>query len=111
MSDAARPAVGTIGWHDLTVEDAPAVRDFYTAVVGWKSEDVDMGGYADFQMLAPGSGEGVAGVCHARGPNADLPPQWLVYFVVADVDAAAAGAPARRARLRAPVVSPCRPCL
>ncbi|MHC5210638.1 MAG: VOC family protein [Planctomycetota bacterium] len=89
MSDATRPAVGTIGWHDLTVEDAPAVRDFYTRVIGWKCEDVDMGGYADFQMMTPEGGEGVAGVCHARGVNADLPPQWLTYFVVADVEAAA----------------------
>jgi predicted enzyme related to lactoylglutathione lyase len=30
----------------------------------------------------------VAGVCHARGTNADLPPQWLVYVNVADVDQA-----------------------
>ncbi|HSJ06953.1 MAG TPA: hypothetical protein VK936_09630, partial [Longimicrobiales bacterium] len=29
MSDEA----GGIGWHDLTVEDAPRIRDFYQAVV------------------------------------------------------------------------------
>lgn len=29
---SARP--GTIMWHDLTVPDAEAVRDFYAAVVG-----------------------------------------------------------------------------
>ncbi len=28
--------------------------------------------------------------CHARGVNADLPPQWLVYIVVDDVDRSAA---------------------
>lgn len=32
----------------------------------------------------------VAGICHARGSNADLPPQWLLYFVVEDLDAAVA---------------------
>jgi predicted enzyme related to lactoylglutathione lyase len=26
--------VGKIGWIDMTVENAPAVRDFYKAVVG-----------------------------------------------------------------------------
>jgi predicted enzyme related to lactoylglutathione lyase len=31
---------GKIGWIDMTVEDAPGVRDFYKAVVGWGSEDV-----------------------------------------------------------------------
>ena len=83
-----RPDVGTIGWHDLTVTDAEGLADFYRDVVGWRTEPVGMDGYDDFNMVAPGSGEPVAGVCHARGPNADLPSQWLIYFVVADLDAA-----------------------
>ena len=41
-----------------------------------------MGGYSDFVMEEPESGKPVTGVCHARGGNADLPAQWLVYFVV-----------------------------
>jgi hypothetical protein len=49
-----------------------------------------MDGYDDFNMLPAGGGDPIAGVCHARGPNADLPPQWLTYFVVADLDAALA---------------------
>lgn len=79
--------VGKIGWLDITVPDAPTLRDFYTAVVGWKPEDVSMGDYSDYSMLMPGNGEAVAGVCHARGSNADIPPQWLIYIVVADLDA------------------------
>ena len=30
-----------------------------------------------------------AGICHAIGSNADLPPQWLIYIVVEDADASA----------------------
>jgi predicted enzyme related to lactoylglutathione lyase len=79
---------GTIGWIDLTVEDAECVRDFYQAVAGWHSEPVDMGGYADYNMMpAPGASP-VAGVCHARGVNTGLPAQWLIYIVVADLDVA-----------------------
>ena len=78
--------VGTIGWQDLTVPDAPAVRDFYKAVVGWESRGEDMGGYEDYHMIAPATGASVAGICHARGVNADVPPQWLVYIVVEDVE-------------------------
>lgn len=81
------PKVGTVGWHDLTVQDAEAVRDFYEAVIGWKAEPVDMGDYADFNMIAPETGDPVAGVCHARGENAAIPPQWMLYFIVADVGA------------------------
>lgn len=89
MSQDKKPEVGSIGWHDLTVGDAEGVRDFYSRVVGWRPEPVDMGGYSDFAMTAPGGGEPVAGVCHARGGNADLPAQWMVYIIVDDVEQAA----------------------
>ena len=35
MEEQPRPEPGTIAWADLTVADAPAVRDFYATVAGW----------------------------------------------------------------------------
>ncbi|MBL8745691.1 MAG: VOC family protein [Phycisphaerae bacterium] len=87
MSDEA-PGSGAIVWHDLTVPDAAKVRDFYRDVIGWSSSGQDMGGYEDFNLFAA-NGECVAGVCHARGMNARVPPQWLMYVSVPDVAAAA----------------------
>ncbi len=81
---------GEIGWIDLTVDDANGVRDFYEQVVGWNAEPVSMGEYDDFNMCPAGSADGVAGVCHARGSNADLPAQWLIYITVDDIDASMA---------------------
>lgn len=75
-------------WHDLTVEDAAGVRDFYASVLGVRHEPVDMGGYADFNLIDRASGDVIAGVCHARSTNEGLPPQWMVYFAVDDLDAA-----------------------
>ncbi|MEL6889821.1 MAG: hypothetical protein AAFZ04_14665 [Pseudomonadota bacterium] len=49
----------------------------------------DMGNYADFDMTAPG-GDRVAGLCHARGANAGLPPVWLMYVTVASLSDALA---------------------
>ncbi len=83
---------GKIAWVDLTVRDASRVRDFYMEVVGWRPSEVDMGGYSDYGMSRPDTGETVAGVCHARGANADLPAQWLIYITVDDVEKAAATA-------------------
>ena len=40
-----------------------------------------MGDYADFDMTSA-DGERVAGLCHARGDNASLPPVWLMYVSV-----------------------------
>jgi hypothetical protein len=90
MGNESKPEIGKIGWTDLTVDNADEIRDFYTAVVGWKPSPVDMGGYSDYSMITPDTGEPIAGVCHARGVNAELPAQWLIYITVADVDASAA---------------------
>lgn len=82
--------IGKIGWIDMTVDDAGGLRDFYQKVVGWNVEDTSMGDYADYTMMSPGDGEAIAGVCHARGSNADQPGGWMIYITVADVDASAA---------------------
>ncbi len=86
MPESARPRIGSISWADLTVADATALRDFYRAVAGWESSDVEMGGYTDFCMNLPGGADPIAGICHARGANTNLPPQWLVYINVTDLD-------------------------
>jgi len=84
MSEKA--GVGSVTWTDLAVEDAERIRDFYSAVVGWTASGVDMGGYDDFNMNDPVTGAPVAGVCHARGGAADLPPVWLIYVNVEDIE-------------------------
>jgi predicted enzyme related to lactoylglutathione lyase len=86
MSKGPEAKVGTLAWLDLTVRDAETVRDFYKDVVGWDSQDVSMGGYSDFSMVAPSTGDSVAGICHTRGSNANLPSQWLFYVIVEDLD-------------------------
>ncbi len=37
-------------------------------------------------MIPPGTGTLVAGVRHGRAGNSSLPAQWLLYFVVEDLD-------------------------
>ena len=54
MSTPPPPPIGTIGWLDLTIPDAEAGREFYEAVCGWTSAPIDMGGYNDYAMVAPG---------------------------------------------------------
>ncbi len=87
------PALGSVAWLDLSVPDAAPVRDFYAAVVGWTPQPTPMDGYEDWTMAGP-DGDAAAGVCHARGENAGLPPVWIPYFMVADLDASLAAATA-----------------
>ncbi len=44
-----------------------------------------MGSYTDFNINLPGTEDTVAGICHARGSNANLPSQWLIYVRVKSV--------------------------
>lgn len=80
--------IGRIAWLDLTVPDASAARDFYRQAVGWaaQSVEIELGGerYDDYTMLGD-DGNPAAGVCHARGVNADLPPVWMLYLPVGDL--------------------------
>ena len=80
--------VGCIAWVDLTVSNAPSTRDFYSQVIGWSVEDVEMEDsgerYADYNMLGD-DGNPAAGVCHARGGNLGLPPVWMIYLPVRDL--------------------------
>ncbi len=85
MSDSINSKIGAIEWRDLTVEHAKDVAGFYQSVVGWKAEPVSMGDYDDYNMNLADDGETVAGVCHARGDNAGLPAQWMMYVRVANV--------------------------
>lgn len=81
--------VGDIVWQELTVANADKLRDFYREVVGWEIVSRDADGYQDYEVTAPGSGEHVASIAHARGEKTNIPPQWLLYVKVADVDASA----------------------
>ncbi|MEM6390372.1 MAG: VOC family protein [Pseudomonadota bacterium] len=89
-TDKAKTA-GDQAWLDLTVPDAAPIRDFYAAVCGWTPKPLAMDGYDDY-MMQNAEGTSVAGVCHARGPNAGLPPMWLPYIVVPSLKAAIAEA-------------------
>ncbi len=82
-----RKPLGSIVWTDLTVPRATEVRDFYQAVVGWESTVFKMAEGEDYVMRRPGNRKVVAGICHARGPNEKLPPQWLIYLTVVDLSA------------------------
>lgn len=77
--------MGSVVWQDLTVDNAEQLRDFYAEVIGWESSPVSMGEYEDYSMQTA-DGQTRAGICHHRGANESIPPQWLLYFKVEDLD-------------------------
>ena len=82
--------IGSIVSTDLTSHHADELKGFYQQVIGWESEDLTMkdesGVYSDYVMKDK-EGNWVGGLCHSRGANKDLPPQWIVYIQVDNVAA------------------------
>lgn len=78
--------IGEIVWVDLTIPNAEEVREFYLSVTGWGSDEFNMGDYSDYVVATPQNNKTVAGIVHARGDNAGLPPYWLIYIKVRSLE-------------------------
>lgn len=78
----------TFCWADLSTPDPETAGKFYTGVFGWELEGDKSSGY---QHIRNGS-KPIGGIppAHMRNPN--IPPHWLLYFYVADVDSSPQGA-------------------
>jgi predicted enzyme related to lactoylglutathione lyase len=105
MSDKKEPTFGMFAWFDLTVPNAEETKNFYEEVVGWKAEPVSMGEYDDFNMTSPETGDSVTGVCHAKGVNEGLPPVWIVYITVKNLEESVARVGAKGGKIIKPVTS------
>jgi uncharacterized protein len=80
------PAEGVFVWDELMTTDVEGAKGFYREVVGWESRDMDMGNSFMYTLFSSG-GEDRAG-CMPVPPEAQgMPPAWLTYLGVEDVDA------------------------
>jgi predicted enzyme related to lactoylglutathione lyase len=79
---------GTFVWHEINTPDADSAMKFYSELVGWKTKTMDMGPGGKYTMFANGASD-VGGVVPMTGPQwKGVPPHWLIYIGVDDVDAA-----------------------
>jgi uncharacterized protein len=82
------PEVGEGSWHELMTTDAPAALKFYSEVFGWQpSEEMDMGPMGKYHMFNRPHGM-IGGMMNKPPEMANVPPFWLIYFRVPDIDVA-----------------------
>lgn len=80
------PPVGAFSWFELATTDRVAAADFYAQLFGWTpTTSMDMGDNGVYQMFGQG-GITYGGIFDRRG--AKLPPHWLLYVRVVDMDRA-----------------------
>jgi uncharacterized protein len=89
-------------WHDMMTTDLPRSLEFYTTLFGWERKPFDMGPAGTYDMLYAGE-IGIGGMVPLAGEEAQgVPPHWIGYISVPDVDAACAKADAMGGKTRVP---------
>ena len=84
---------GVFNWIDLTTTDVAGAKAFYGGLFGWTADDRPTGGGPDYTMMML-DGHPVAG---ATPMSSDMqamgmPPVWVSYVKIDDIDGAAARA-------------------
>lgn len=80
---------GMFSWTDLSTNDVAAAKKFYSALFAWKANDMPMGEGAVYSMQQIGDKD-VAAISTLSDDmkKMGVPPCWMAYFTVDDVDAA-----------------------
>jgi uncharacterized protein len=74
---------GALCWNELYTTDIDAAQGFYSGVFGWEFQPFENSPDPYFVVMNQGHGNG--GVRGLAEPG--MPPNWLVYFAVDDIDA------------------------
>lgn len=78
---------GEFCWNELMTSDISAAFTFYSQLFGWKIfQDMDMGPIGTYRVF--GIGEKQLGGMMKTPKGAPMPPLWLYYTEVSDLDAA-----------------------
>jgi predicted enzyme related to lactoylglutathione lyase len=81
---------GALCWVELITRDTEGAKGFYPAVFGWTAETHE--GEMPYTEFRLGSDPVAIMMAMPAGAPADVPPFWLAYFGVDDVDTASARA-------------------
>lgn len=83
------PTVGRFSWHELMTVDYLGGFEFYHALFGWEVlEDMDMGEHGVYRIYGR-NGVPLGGMMNTT-EDMSMPPSWVYYIRVEDVDKAAA---------------------
>lgn len=85
MSETVTKPVGAFSWNELMTTDIEAAKAFYSALFGWRTQDIKCDGKA--YTMAAIDDQDVAGIMAIPREAVGMPPCWGAYVTVADVDA------------------------
>lgn len=90
MSDTPAMTPGTFGWNELVTTDTEACKTFFTQLTGWTVEGKEMEDGGTYTLFKQGDCP-VGGMMSMQSLGlTGVPPHWMAYLTVEDVDAACA---------------------
>jgi predicted enzyme related to lactoylglutathione lyase len=93
MSPATTPIPGSFCWFELATSDQAAAKRFYQSVFGWSVEDQPIGPNEMYSLFRIDGKDVAAGyTMRADQKIQGVPPNWMVYVLVANADKATARA-------------------
>ena len=100
MSDGRTP--GSFGWNELVTPDPAAARKVFGGLLGWSFDEMPMPDGGSYVVAKAGQ-QMVGGMFKMAGPQFDgVPPHWMGYITVSDVDAAAKKVPTLGGKVQVP---------
>lgn len=94
------PTTGRFTWHELHTTDRARAMKFYGQLVGWEIKEVPMGPGEQYGLCLL-NGRDFAGIMASKA-GAGVPPHWLPYIAVENVDAAATKVTELRGKVHSP---------
>lgn len=86
MSNESKPVFGEFCWNELMTPDPKKAQAFYEGLFGWTSTEHDMGGKT-YTMFMNGD-KGLGGMLQTPEDKANIPPHWMSYISVEDIEKA-----------------------
>lgn len=84
MSDK-KPQQGEFCWNELMTPDVKKAKEFYGALFGWKSQDHEME-QMTYTLFTQGEKE-IGGMLQTpKGQEKQIPPHWMSYISVENLD-------------------------
>lgn len=101
MSDGR--TAGSFGWNELATTDTASARAFYGALLGWTFDEMPMPGGGGSYIIAKVGDQMVGGMFKMQGEQfKGIPPHWMGYITVSDVDGAAKRVPSLGGKVHMP---------
>lgn len=83
-----KPPQGSFVWNELMTRDVDGAKKFYSELLGWNPADSGMPGM-DYTLFKSGDKSHAGLMAMPPEMPANVPPHWMAYIAVDDVDAAA----------------------